>query len=90
MLNTARDVTTVRASEWPSYKARLRMRARLQDIRYTVSQGRRKLVEESSGWLKTVAGLARTRLVGRWKIRQQMYLAAGAFNPVRMRKLLTA
>jgi hypothetical protein len=36
---------------------------------------------------KTVAGLCRTRLVGRWKIKQQMQLAAAAYNLVRMRKL---
>jgi len=66
------------------------MRERLKDVRYAVSQRCRKLVEEGFGWLKTVAGLARTRLVGRWKIRQQMHLAAAAFNLVRMRKLLPA
>ena len=68
--------------------ARQRMAARLQDEVYSVSQRCRKLVEEGFGWLKTVAGLARTRLVGRWKIRQQMHLAAASFNLVRMRKLL--
>jgi len=68
--------------------ARQRMAVRLQDQAYAVSQRCRKLVEEGFGWLKTVAGLARTRLVGRWKIRQQMHLAAAAFNLVRMRNLL--
>lgn len=70
--------------------ARRRMAARLRNEAYAVSQRCRKLVEESFSWLKTVAGLARTRLVGRWKIRQQMHLAAAAFNLVRMRKLLPA
>jgi len=70
--------------------ARRRMAARLQDATYAVSQRCRKLVEEGFGWLKTIAGLARTRLVGRWKIRQQMHLAAAAFNLVRMRRLLPA
>ena len=88
MRNTTRDPTTVRTSERPAYEARLRMRERLKSVCYQVSQRCRKLVEESFGWLKTVAGLCRTRLVGRWKIRQQMHLAAAAFNLVRMRKLL--
>jgi transposase len=88
MRDTTRDPTTVRASERPAHRARQRMRERLKDVCYGVSQRCRKLVEEGFGWLKTVAGLARTRLVGRWKIRQQMHLAAAAFNLVRMRKLL--
>jgi transposase len=88
MRDTTRDPTTVRASQQPAHQARLRMRERLKDACYVVSQRCRKLVEEGFGWLKTVAGLTRTRLVGRWKIRQQMHLAAAAFNLVRMRNLL--
>ena len=42
---------------------------------------------KSSGWLKTVAGLCGTKLVGRWKIRQQLQLAAAAYNLLRIRKL---
>ena len=37
--------------------------------------------------MKTVAGLAGTRLTGRWKLGQQVRLAASAYNLVRMRKL---
>lgn len=88
MLNTTRDPTTVRSWQWPAHTARLRMRERLKDAGYALSQRCRKLVEEGFGWIKTVAGLVRTRLVGRWKIRQQMHLAAAAFNLVRLRKLL--
>jgi hypothetical protein len=47
-------------------------------------------IEEGFAWLKTIAGLRRTRLVGRWKIKQQLELAAAAYNLVRMRKLLPA
>ena len=90
MLKTARDPTTLRHRQWPAYRARVRMRKRLGDAAYAVSQRCRKKVEECFGWLKTVAGLARTRLVGRWKISQQMHLAAAAFNLVRMRSLLNA
>jgi hypothetical protein len=46
-------------------------------------------IEEAFGWIKTVAGMCRTRLVGRWKIKQQLQLAAAAYNLVRIRKLET-
>jgi len=88
LLKTSRDPTTIRFRPWPAFPARRRMRARLKDTAYAVSQRCRKLVEERFGWIKTVAGLARTRRVGRWKIQQQMHWAAAAFNLVRMRKLL--
>lgn len=89
MLKTSRDPTTVKRNQWPAHQARLRMKQRLKDAGYVVSQRCRKKVEECFGWLKTVAGLMRTRLVGRWKISQQMHLAAAAFNLVRMRSLLS-
>ncbi len=68
-------------------EARKRMAKRTRSKRYTISQRCRKKVEEAFGWVKTVAGLCRTRLVGRWKIKQQMQLAAAAYNLVRIRKL---
>jgi hypothetical protein len=68
-------------------EARKRMAKRTRSTRYTISQRCRKKVEEAFGWVKTVAGLCRTRLVGRWKIKQQMQLAAAAYNLVRIRKL---
>jgi transposase len=88
MLNTTRDPTTVRPCERERYEARVRMRERQKTTEYAVSQKCRKRVEECFGWMKTVAGLVRTRLVGRWKLQQQMYWAASAFNLVRMRNLL--
>jgi hypothetical protein len=47
-------------------------------------------VEECFGWLKGVAGLGRSRVVGRWKLRQLLEVGAAAFNLVRMRKLAPA
>ena len=73
--------------EKPLIEARKRMAKRARSKRYTISQRCRKKVEEAFGWVKTVAGLYRTRLVGRWKIKQQMQLAAAAYNLVRIRKL---
>jgi hypothetical protein len=70
--------------------ARQRMRERQADPGYSVSQRCRKQIEEAFGWLKTVAGLYRTKLVGQWKLRQQVQLAAAAYNLVRMRKLAAA
>lgn len=55
-----------------------------------MSQRRRKMIEEVFGWIKDYAGLRRTRLVGRWKIRMQVTMAAAAYNLVRMSRLRAA
>ena len=55
-----------------------------------MSQRCRKKIEEGIGWIKTVAGLARSRWVGRWKLRQMVELAAAAYNLVRLKSLLPA
>ncbi|MCG3136315.1 MAG: IS5 family transposase ISBrsp7 [Phycisphaerae bacterium] len=70
-------------------RARKRMARRLGTAGYRLSQQCRKTIEEAFGWIKTVAGLCRTRLVGRWKINQQLQLAAAAYNLVRIRRLAT-
>lgn len=57
---------------------------------FKTSQRRRKMIEEIFGWIKDFAGLRRTRLVGRWKIRMQVLMAAAAYNLVRMGRLLAA
>ncbi len=90
MLATSRDMSQVRPSQRDRVEARERMRARLGSEGYRLSQKCRKKVEECFGWLKTIAGLSRSRWVGRWKLRQQMELSAAAFNLVRLRKLLVA
>jgi transposase len=63
-----------------------RVMGRYKDFK--TSQRRRKMIEEAFGWIKDFAGLARTRLVGRWKIRMQVMMAAAAYNLVRMSGLL--
>jgi transposase len=70
--------------------ARHRMAARATGAGYRLSQKRRKKLEEGFGWLKGIAGLARSRVVGRWKIQQLWEVGAAAYNLVRMRKLLAA
>ena len=68
-------------------EARRRARRRQATEGYRLSQRIRKRVEEIFGWLKTVAGQARTRFVGRWKIRQSFTMAAAAYNLLRMVRL---
>lgn len=65
-----------------------RAMSRYKDFR--TSQRRRKMIEEGFGWMKDFAGLARTRLVGRWKIAMQVMMTAAAYNLVRMGRLLAA
>jgi transposase len=71
-------------------EARQRMRARQQGEGYRLSQKCRKKIEEGFGWLKAIAGLGRSRVVGRWKLRQLLPVAAAAYNLVRLRKLKPA
>ena len=68
-------------------EARQRMKARAGGDGYRLSQKCRKKVEEVFGWLKGVAGMGRSRLVGRWKLQQTLELAAAAYNLVRLRRL---
>jgi len=69
--------------------ARRRMRGRMRTAGYRLSQRTRKKVEEAFGWIKQIGGLARTRLVGRWKVRQQFQMVAAAYNLVRLSRLLS-
>lgn len=62
-----------------------RAMSRYKDFR--TSQRRRKMIEESFGWIKDFAGQARTRLVGRWKIAMQVTMTAAAYNLVRISRL---
>ena len=71
-------------------EARQRMTVRAGGDGYRLSQKCRKKIEEVFGWLKGVAGMGRSRLVGRWKLQQTLELAAAAYNLVRLRKLAPA
>ena len=48
---------------------------------YRISQRLRKRVEEIIGWCKTIGRMARTRFVGRWKIKLESELTAAAYKP---------
>lgn len=72
----------------PRIAARQRMAERLSEEGYQISQRCRKKVEEGFGWWKTIGGLVKARLIGRWKIRQEVELTAAAYDLIRMRNLL--
>jgi transposase len=74
----------------PGIRARRRMKRRMKTKAYQLSQRCRKKVEECFGWLKSVAGMDRSRVVGRGKLRQLLEVSAAAFNLVRMRRLAPA
>ena len=56
---------------------------------YTLSQQKRKLVEQSFGWMKTVGGLRQLRHRGGPLVTWIFTFTAAAYNIVRMRRLLT-
>lgn len=55
---------------------------------YAASQRIRKRIEEAFGWIKTVAGLRKTKLRGLDKVDWAFALTAAAYNLVRLPKLL--
>jgi IS5 family transposase len=55
---------------------------------YIISQQKRKLVEQSFGWMKTVAGLRQLRHRGGPLVSWIFTFTAAAYNIVRMRRLL--
>src|SRR5579872_6964565 len=54
---------------------------------YALSQRKRKRVEEIFGWIKTIAGLRKTKHRGRKRVGWMFTFAAAAFNLVRLRSL---
>jgi transposase len=87
LIGVPRDPATAPRKDRANVAARRRMHARTAGEGYRLSQKCRKKIEEGFGWLKTVAGLGRSRLVGRWKLQQLLEIGAAAFNLVRLRKL---
>ena len=55
---------------------------------YAVSQRIRKRIEEGFGWMKTVAGLRKTKYRGIEKVGWAFMFAAAAYNLIRLPKLL--
>lgn len=79
-----------RRKDQEAMAARQRMAQRTKHTGYQLSQKTRKKVEEAIGWIKTIAGMVRATLVGRWKIRQQFQMAATGYNYVRLARLQAA
>lgn len=84
------DPAQARADRKDAIEARLRMQDRMKTVEYSISQRVRKRVEECFGWLKTIAGLDRSRWVGRWKLKQFMEIGSAAYNLLRIQKLKAA
>jgi hypothetical protein len=57
-------------------------------IGYALSQRIRKRIEEAFGWIKTVAGQARTKFRGRGRVRWAFTFALVGYNLARLPKLL--
>jgi hypothetical protein len=55
---------------------------------YASSQRIRKRIEEAFGWIKSVAGMRRTKLRGLARVDWAFTFAAAAYNLVRAPKLL--
>ncbi len=55
---------------------------------YATSQRVRKRIEEAFGWIKTIAGLRKSRFVGRARTAWAFTFAVAAYNLVRLPKLL--
>lgn len=67
-------------------RARRLARQRAKHKGYQKSQRCRKRIEEIFGWIKGVAGMTKTRFVGRWKIQLQAWAAGACYNLMRLAK----
>jgi transposase len=72
------------SKHWPNW---LRPQER-EHADFGRSQQKRKLVEQVFGWIKSAAGMRRTKLRGRPRVDWMFRMAAAAYNLVRMRNLL--
>lgn len=57
---------------------------------YVASQRIRKRIEEGFGWMKTIAGLRKTKYRGLARVRWAFILTAAAYNLIRLPKLMAA
>ena len=57
---------------------------------YAVSQRIRKRIEEGFGWMKTIAGLKKTKYRGIGRVGWSFTMAAAAYNLIRLPKLIGA
>jgi transposase len=57
---------------------------------YAMSQRLRKRIEEGFGWMKTIAGLKKTKYRGIGRVGWSFTMAAAAYNLIRLPKLMVA
>ena len=57
---------------------------------YHVSQVKRRLIEQGMGWLKTVAGLRKSRFRGVVRTGMYAYVAGAAYNLLRIARLMAS
>lgn len=69
-------------------QARRRARRREGGVGFAISQSQRRGIEKIFAWLKGVAGLRRSRFVGRWKTKLYALAAAAAYNFLRLVRIL--
>jgi len=62
---------------------------RMETKGYETSMRIRKRVEEVFGWMKTIGNQARTRFVGRWRLKESLLMTGAAYNLIRMAKCVT-
>ena len=62
-------------------EARRRARRRKRTLGYQLSERNRRLVEKPFGWLKEIAGLRRTRFMGRWKTKLFAQISRRCLQP---------
>ena len=77
---------------WPTGRHKARFSAidgrTARHASYATSQRTRKRIEEAFGWIKTIAGLRKSRFIGRAKTDWAFTFAVAAYNLVRLPKLL--
>ena len=81
-------VKNIRKDRSDGVQARKRMVRRMKYACFRNSQRLRRKMEECFGWLKTIAGLDRSRWVGRWKLKQFLEIGSASYNLIRMNKLI--
>lgn len=71
-------------------RARERARRRARTQSYQASQRCRRRIEQTFSWIKKVAGMAKARVAGRWKIQLQAYASGACYNLMRLARLAAA
>ena len=77
---------SIKATDYKG-EAHRRARRRKRTLGYQLSERKRRLVLKPFGWLKEIAGLRRTRFVGRWKTKLFAQVSAAAYTLLRLTRI---